>query len=157
MEIPSKIWDLLASWSWKSVELASYWSLQVHSKFRWFRHDELGHWVSFHSMKNCHLPNFQHRLLYFILLLIFSIFLGYTNNSNSPTLVSRIIVQIGIKVQVGKISKGWNFGKFITMNYGFSFKISKFNKSACWNKGVQVRKFLKFNKVCCTIIRGYKV
>ena len=43
------------------------------------------------------------------------------------------------------------------MNYGFSLKISKFNKSAGWNKGVQVGKFLKFNKVCCTIIRETKV
>ena len=43
------------------------------------------------------------------------------------------------------------------MNYGFSLKISKFNKSAGWNRGVQVGKFLKFNKVCCTIIRETKV
>ena len=47
------------------------------------------------------------------------------------TLVSLIIVQVGIKVQVGKISKidenvDWNFWNFVTMIYGFSLKISKF-------------------------------
>ena len=52
---------------------------------------------------------------------------------------------------------GWNFGKFITMNYGFCLQISKLNKSAGWNKGVQVGKFQKFNKVCCTIIQETKV
>ena len=43
------------------------------------------------------------------------------------------------------------------MNYGFSLKTSKFDKSAGWNKGVQVGKFQKINKVCCTIIRETKV
>ena len=43
------------------------------------------------------------------------------------------------------------------MNYGFSLKISKFNKSAGWNKDMQVGKFLKFDKVCCTIIWKTKV
>ena len=52
---------------------------------------------------------------------------------------------------------GWNFGNFITINYGFSLKISKCNKSAGWNKGVQVGKLQKFNKVCCTIIWETKV
>ena len=31
---------------------------------------------------------------------------------------------------------GWNFWNFITTNYGFCFKISKFDKSAGWNKDV---------------------
>ena len=65
-------------------------------------------------------------------------------------------------MKVGKISKsnkhaGWNFRNFITMDYGFSLKILKFNKSAGWNKGVQVGKMLKINKVCCTIIKETKV
>ena len=51
---------------------------------------------------------------------------------------------------------GWNFGNFITINCGFSLQISKFNKSVGWNKGVQVGKILKFNKVCCTIIQKTK-
>ena len=45
----------------------------------------------------------------------------------------------------------------ITINYNFCFKISKFNKSAGWNKDMQVGKFLKFNKVCSTTIREIKV
>ena len=52
---------------------------------------------------------------------------------------------------------GWNFGNFITKNYGFCFKISRFNKSAGWNKDVQFGKFIKFSKVCCTTIRETKV
>ena len=52
-------------------------------------------------------------------------------------------MQVGTKVQVGKILKinksaGWNkavqveiLGKFITINYGFCFKIL-FNKSVGW-------------------------
>ena len=51
----------------------------------------------------------------------------------------------------------WSFGNFVTMNYGFSLKTSKFDKRAGWNKGVQVGKFSKFKKVCCTIIRETKV
>ena len=43
------------------------------------------------------------------------------------------------------------------MNYDFFFQISKLDKSAGWNKGVQVGKFLKSNKVCCTIIQETKV
>ena len=49
------------------------------------------------------------------------------------------------------------FGEFYYYKYGFSLKISKFNKSAGWNKGLQFGKFLKFNKVCCTIIRKTKI
>ena len=46
-------------------------------------------------------------------------------------------MQVGIKVQVGKISKinksaGWNKTMQVRINYGFSLKISKFNKSADW-------------------------
>ena len=52
---------------------------------------------------------------------------------------------------------GWNFGNFITMNYGFSLKILQFNKSAGWNKGAQVGKSIEFNKICCTIIKETKV
>ena len=51
----------------------------------------------------------------------------------------------------------WNFGKFITINYGFCSQISKFDKSAGWNKGVQTGKFSKSMKVCCTIIWETKV
>ena len=40
-----------------------------------------------------------------------------------------------------KSHAGWNFGNFMTINYGFSLKTSKFNKSAGWNKSVQVGKF----------------
>ena len=75
-------------------------------------------------------------------------------------------MQVGIKVQVGKLSKInkstewikamqvgiWNF---ITINYCFFLRILKSNKSAGWNKGVQVEKLL-FN-VCCTVIRETKV
>ena len=43
------------------------------------------------------------------------------------------------------------------MNYGFSLKISKFNKSVGWNKGVQVGKFQKSNMVCCTVIQETKL
>ena len=35
--------------------------------------------------------------------------------------------------------------------------LTEINKRAGWNKGVQVGKFLKFNKICCTIIRDLKV
>ena len=42
---------------------------------------------------------------------------------------------------------------FITTNCGFSLKISKSNKSASWNKGVQVGIFQKSNKICCMIIQ----
>ena len=52
---------------------------------------------------------------------------------------------------------GWNFWNFITTNPSFCLKISKSNKSAGWNKGMHVGKFLKFDKVCCTIIRETKV
>ena len=70
---------------------------------------------------------------------------------------------------------GWNFENFITINQSFCLKISKSNKNADWNKGMQVGKFLKFNtcvgsnkgvqvgkflkpnKVCCTIIWTTKV
>ena len=52
---------------------------------------------------------------------------------------------------------GRNFRKFIFLDYGFYSQISKSNKSAVWNKGVQVGKFLKFHKVCCTTIRETKV
>ena len=45
-------------------------------------------------------------------------FQTYSNSFLTCTLVSRIIVQVGIKVQVGKISK--------------------INKSAGWNKAMQV-------------------
>ena len=45
----------------------------------------------------------------------------------------------------------------MTMNYVFSLKISKSNKSAAYNKGVQAGKFLKSNQVCCTIIWETKV
>ena len=61
-----------------------------------------------------------------------------------------------IKVQVGKILKidksaGWNFGNFITMNYGFCLEISRFKIK------VQVEKFVKFNKVCRTFIQETQV
>ena len=49
------------------------------------------------------------------------------------------------------------FENFVAINYRFSLKTSKFNKSAGWNKGLQVEKFLKFDKVCCTIIWETKV
>ena len=52
---------------------------------------------------------------------------------------------------------GWNFWNFITTNPSFCLKISKSNKRAVWNMGMQVGKFLKFNKVCCTIIQETKV
>ena len=57
-----------------------------------------------------------------------------------------------IKVQDGIRPSGWNFGNFITVNYGFSLKVSNFDESASWNKGVQVGKFRESDKVCCTII-----
>ena len=38
-----------------------------------------------------------------------------------------------------------------------SLEISKFDESEGWNKGVQVRKFLKSTKVCCTIMQETKV
>ena len=43
------------------------------------------------------------------------------------------------------------------MNYGSCLQISKFDKSAGWNKCVQVGKFLRFDKVCYTIIRDTKI
>ena len=66
-------------------------------------------------------------------------------------------MQVGIEVQVGKMSKinksaGWNnamqvgiLGNVLLQIMVFFFQISKFNKSASW-------KILKFNKVYCTII-----
>ena len=36
---------------------------------------------------------------------------------------------------------GWNFGNFITIDYGFCLKISKINKHASWNKDAQVGNF----------------
>ena len=53
------------------------------------------------------------------------------------TLVSLIIMQDGIKVQDGKISK--------------------INKHAGWNKGVQAGFFQKNNKLCSTFIRETRV
>ena len=85
------------------------------------------------------------------------------------TLVSPIIVQVGIKVQVGKISKidkkvqdgilpcRLEIWELCYYELWLFIKISKFSKSAGWNKVVQVGKFLKFNKVCCTIIWETKV
>ena len=91
------------------------------------------------------------------------------NLHNNFTLGYRIIMQDGIKVQDGKISKtnkhaGWNksmqvalFSFFIGENKAFWAKIPKIDKSAGWNKSVQVRLYQKINKVCCMNIRYSKV
>ena len=49
----------------------------------------------------------------------------------------------------------WNFENFITIRCVFAYQSQ--HLSTGWNKGVQVGKFLKFNKVCCTIIWKTKV
>ena len=49
--------------------------------------------------------------------------------------------------------KIFNFGNLITTSYGFCVKILKFTKHLGWNTGVQVGKFLEFNKICCTVIQ----
>ena len=69
------------------------------------------------------------------------------------SLVFRILVQVGIKVQVVKISKidksaGWDEAVpvgileilCITINHGFCFRILKFNKSA----GLKISKIIRF-------------
>ena len=62
-----------------------------------------------------------------------------------------------VKVQDGIRPCRLEFWEIHNYELCLCLQTSKFNKSAGWNKGVQVGKFLKFNKVCCTIIRETKV
>ena len=49
-------------------------------------------------------------------------------------------------MQTGIGHAGWTFSFFISGNKGFAPKIPKINKSAGWNKHVQVGLFQKINK-----------
>ena len=76
---------------------------------------------------------------------------------NSNTIKNKMLVCAMPTYLITQQIKSDKVVNCITVNHSSCLKISKSNKSATQNKSVQVGKFLKFNKVCCTIIWETKV